>query len=80
MDKLDYAVLNVLNEQEANSKLKAISIADILEELSVNEKTLARRIKAINEQGYIEQGLKVGKAYTYYITESGKNILEEALK
>lgn len=80
MDKLDYAVLNILIEQGANSKLKAISIADILEELSVNEKTLARRIKAINEQGYIELGLKAGKAYTYYITDSGKNALEEALK
>lgn len=80
MDKLDYAILNLLQEQQANSKLKAITIAEILEEISINEKTLARRIKKVVQSGNIAEGFKVGKAFTYYITHEGVKILEEALK
>lgn len=80
MDKLDYAILNVLKEQEAKSKLTAITIAEILEEISVNNKTLARRLKNIVKSGNVLEGFKVGKAFTYYITQEGIKKLEEALK
>ena len=80
MDKLDYAILNLLQEQQATSKLKAITIHEILEEMSINEKTLARRIKKIVESGNAAEGFKVGRAFSYYITLEGVKRLEEAMK
>ena len=80
MDKLDYAILNVLQEQQANTRLRAITLNEIVEEISINEKTLARRINNIVLLGNISKGFKAGKAFTYYITQEGINLLEEALK
>ncbi|WP_069997768.1 winged helix-turn-helix domain-containing protein [Cellulosilyticum sp. I15G10I2] len=79
MDKLDFAVLNILQEQQATMKMTAISRKEILEALEINEKTLFRRIKVMMNLGYIKEGFKVGKSYTYFITENGVNTFREAM-
>lgn len=78
MDKLDFAILNVLQEQQANMELSAVTKYEILESLEMNEKTLFRRIKMMIELGYIQQGLKVSRSFTYFITDKGIKMFEEA--
>ena len=80
MDKLDFAVLNLLLENDAVTKIAALSRKEILDSLEINESTLFRKIKNMKELGYIQEGFKAGKAYTYFVTKDGIQIFEEAIQ
>ena len=79
MDKLDYAILNVLQENQCFRKIQAITRNNIMDVLEVKKVTLHRRLNQLLISGYIAKGLHEGREYTYYITDTGSKLLEEEL-
>ncbi len=81
MDKLDYAILDVLlNTFGAVTRMKSVTLKVILTEIQINDRTLYRRLKNLLIRNYILKGIQDIREHTYYISEHGMKILEEALK
>jgi DNA-binding MarR family transcriptional regulator len=79
MDKLEYFILDYLiNTCHAEKRITAVTKKTILGEIKISKSHLNRKLALLEEAGYIKKGIKAGKEYTYYATESGKNILREA--
>lgn len=79
MDKLDYAILNVLQENQCFRRIQSITRNSIMDVLEVKKVTLHRRLNQLLISGYIANGLLEGREHTYYITDTGSNLLEEEL-
>lgn len=79
MDKLDYAILNVLQENQCFRKIQAITRNDIMKVLEIKKVTLHRRVNQLVLSGYIAKGLHERREHTYYITDIGLKLLEEEL-
>ena len=79
MDKLDYAILNVLQENQCFRKIQAITRHNIMDVLEVKKVTLHRRLNQLLISGHIAKGLHEGREHTYYITGTGSKLLEEEL-
>ena len=76
MDKLDYAVLDLLmNKCKAITKMTAISRKTILSEMIINDTTLYRRLAELINKGYVSKGITDIREHTYFITAAGKEIL-----
>jgi DNA-binding transcriptional regulator GbsR (MarR family) len=65
-----------MRAKSATDKIHGLTIS----ELSACEKiskpnTIHKKIKEMQGQGYIEDGVKAGKAKTYYISTKGLNLL-----
>ena len=80
MDKLDFAILNVIQEADATTSLKAISRKQIIETIEIGSQNLFIRLKKLLEDGLVNKGLKDGREHTYFITKSGIKIFEEAMR
>lgn len=80
MDKLDFAILNTINEANAITRLQAISRKQILENVEIGAQNLFIRLKKLLDLGLVSKGLKDGREHTYFITEQGKKTFEEELK
>ena len=52
----------------------------ILSEIDIKNDTLYRRLTKLIENGYVSNGIKEIREHTYFITETGKNALKEAMK
>ena len=81
MDKLDYAILNYLqNTCRAVTKMSAATRKAILAEIDANENTLYRRLNRLAESGDVGRGIRESREHTYYITENGKKSLKGAME
>ena len=78
MDKLDYLILNFLLTNQATSKLKAKTRADMLDKLDIGKHTIYRRIIELIKKKYVEKGFMEGQHHAYFITETGVAKLQEA--
>ncbi len=77
MDKIAYAILGFLCKNEVNNKVKALTLADIHGKLtSLKSPTIYKRLSSMIKEGYIAEGIKEGRANTYFITEDGIKKLE----
>lgn len=81
MTKLEIYILLALAKVR---KASALSINEISEKLQQKEKcykrdNIYRKIVALQKQGITTEGAKDGKAKTYYLTDKGKEILENIL-
>lgn len=69
--KVDLIILKDLIKKKKNNFLNSLSIYE-LEILKVSKQnTIYKRIKYLEEIGFVEKGLKNGKKITYYITDLG---------
>lgn len=77
IDRLSFILLALLDEQASNT-FRAMSIHEITrsEELQYKEITVYKHLKKFLDEGFVEYGLKDGKACTYYITDMGRNYLK----
>lgn len=76
MTKFGLVILSVLNDNGADTPLKALSISQIMEltkeKLRKSYSTTFRHVHTMEELGYVKCGLVDGLASTYLITDSGK--------
>ena len=50
------------------------------EDLDVKENTLFKKLRDYEIQEYVKKGIKDGRANTFYITDAGKEFLEQYKK
>lgn len=79
MNRLGFLVLSVLLTNGADNRMAAMSLKEIMqtEDLDVRENTLFKKLRDYEIQGYVQKGMKDGRANTFYITEAGKDFLEQ---
>lgn len=79
MDRLGFLVLSVLLANGADNRMAAMSLKEIMqtEDLGVRGNTLFKKFRDYEIQGYVKKGMKDGRANTFYITDSGKEFLEQ---
>lgn len=78
LNRCAYVILGILRTKNATDKVHGLTISEIstLERVS-KPNTIHKRIKEMKENKLIDDGIKAGKAKTYYLTEKGLNILPE---
>lgn len=78
MNRLGFIVLSILRQNGANNRLSAMAVSEIVdeEEFVYKHNTIYKKIKDFETAGLVAQGLKEGRAATFYITEKGVQILE----
>ena len=82
VNRLGFLVLSVLLANNADNRMAAKSLKEIMqtEDLDVRENTLFKKLRDYENQGYVKKGMKDGKANTFYITDDGKEFLEQNKK
>ena len=79
MNRLNLLILGALKAYNAVSVASAVTLYEIKNfiHLPLSAATINRAAAFLLSYGYICKGVKDSKAYTYYITESGLQLLEE---
>lgn len=79
MNRLGFLVLSILLTNGADNRMAAMSLKEIMqtEDLDVRENTLFKKLRDYEIQGYVQKGMKDGRANTFYITDAGKDFLEQ---
>lgn len=82
MNRLGFLVLSVLLTNGADNRMAAMSLKEIMqtEDLDVKENTLFKKLRDYEIQEYVKKGMKDGRANTFYITDAGKEFLEQYKK
>ncbi len=73
MSRLQVFILAELNMAQAFKKVRGITAKELANRISIKTPidTVYRNIKTLIDEGFIKEGVKVGKSNSYYITESG---------
>ncbi len=79
MNRLCFIILSVLQQNEAVNRLSSMTIKEIasVEDLGIKENTIFKKIRILEQSGYIGRGLKESRADTFFITEDGIEYLEK---
>lgn len=82
VNRLGFLVLSVLLANNADNRMAAMSLKEIMqtEDLDVKENTLFKKLRDYEIQEYVKKGIKDGRANTFYITDAGKEFLEQYKK
>ena len=82
MNRLGFLVLSVLLTNGADNRMAAMSLKEIMqtEDLDVKENTLFKKLRDYEIQEYVKKGIKDGRANTFYMTDAGKEFLEQYKK
>ena len=74
-------LITILSKYKATSAGTAITTEEIKSYCTIgkSDTTLHRAFRFLQSEGYIAQGVKDGKFFTYYVTEYGLNLLKEML-
>lgn len=74
-------LITILSKYKATSAGTAITTEEIKNYCTIgkSDTTLNRAFRFLKTEGYIEQGVKDGKFFTYYVTENGLNLLKEMI-
>ena len=74
-------LITILSKYKATSAGTAITTEEIKHycDIGKSDTTLHRAFRFLKSEGYISQGVKDGKFFTYYVTEKGNILLKEML-
>ena len=72
-------LITILSKYKATSAGTAITTEEIKSYCAIgkSDTTLNRAFRFLKTEGYIAQGVKDGKFFTYYVTDEGLNLLKE---
>lgn len=78
LNRLGFIILSILKKSEATSRLSSMTVREIAgaEDFGLKENTIFKKIKDFEQSGYIDRGLKEGRADTYFITPQGCECLD----
>lgn len=76
LNRCAYTILGILRTKNSVDKVHGLTIEEIssLERVS-KPNTIHKKIKELQSEGYVEEGVKAGKAKSYFLTERGSNLL-----
>lgn len=76
MDRTSYIILALLSKEGAVNEINSFTIDEIASREQCSKRnTLQKKIKILEKEGLLSEGLKVGRAKSYYITEEGIALL-----
>ena len=76
LSRCSYTILGILKKRNATDKVHALTISEIssFEKVSKHN-TIHKKVKEMQLQGLIEEGVKAGRAKTYFATTKALEIL-----
>ena len=76
LNRCAYTILGILRSKNSVDKVHGLTVKEIssLERVS-KPNTIHKKIKEMQSEGFVEEGVKVAKAKSYYLTERGNSIL-----
>lgn len=79
ISRLEFLIVFSLQKHEAISPIRAVTINELQEYCPTKQSysTFYRAIKALCQNNYIIHGLKDGKNATYYLSQTGINLIKE---
>lgn len=76
LNRCAYTILGILRAKNSTDKVHGLTINEISDRERVSKpNTIHKKVKELQSEGYVQEGVKAGKAKTYYMTEKGINIL-----
>lgn len=76
LSRCAYTILGILRTKKATDKVHGITISEISEFEKISKhNTIHKKVKEMQLLGYVDEGVKVGKAKSYFITNSGLTLL-----
>lgn len=78
MNRFDYLILSVMERAGSLNPVSAMTVREIIEaeDCGYKENTVFKKLKEMIVSGYVSKGMKDGRADTFYITASGRELLE----
>lgn len=78
MDRSSYVILGILRKCNAVHPVRGLTVNEIAEREKISKpNTIYKKIKALQKAGYLNEGVKAGKAKSYYIASEGIEILPQ---
>lgn len=76
LSRCSYTILGILKKRNAIDKVHGLTIEEIssFEKVSKHN-TIHKKTKELQKQGYVQEGVKAGRAKTYFVTQMGVDIL-----
>lgn len=76
LNRCDYVILGILKSKNAIDIMYGQSIYEIKESEKISKiGTIYKEVKKLQKFGYVAEGVKAGRAKTYYLTKGGINML-----
>lgn len=81
LNRCDYVILAILNSKGATATMYGQSIYEIKDSEKISKiGTIYKEVKKLQKFGYVAEGVKAGRAKTYYLTKEGINMLPAKTK
>lgn len=79
ISRLEFLIVFSLQKHEATSPIRAVTINELQEYCPTKQSysTFYRAIKSLYKNNHIIHGLKDGKNDTYYLSQTGINLIKE---
>ena len=79
MTRLEFLILSILQSKNAINRFSALTVKEIAstEDFGYKSITFYKHIINLKSKGLISDGAKDGKAYTFFINQSGIKRLKE---
>ena len=79
MNQTHYKILKMLYDKNKNSAVESISLKEITDccHIKLSKISIYKQILTLIQEGYVNQGLRIGKENTYYITQLGINAKQQ---
>lgn len=76
LSRCSYTILGIMKKRNAIDKVHGLTISEIssFEKVSKHN-TIHKKVKELEEKGLVEEGVKAGRAKTYYATISALDML-----
>ena len=76
--RCSYLILGILRAANAADRVRGLTIGEIRSfERQSKPNTIHKKIKELESNGFVGEGVKAGRAKTYYLTGAGAAILPE---
>lgn len=76
LSRCSYTILGILKKRNATDKIHGLTISEIASFEKVSKhNTIHKKVKEMQEKGLVSEGVKAGRAKTYYITNGALAIL-----
>ena len=76
LNRCAYIILGIMQKKKAVNEMRGMTIYEIKDfERISGRNTIYKRLREMQKLGYVNEGAKVGKAKSYYLTEKGQAFL-----
>lgn len=76
LNRCEYSIMGILKTKKAVDMIHGLTVYEISDfEKVTKTATIHKKVKKLQDLGYLAEGVKAGRAKTYYLTEAGIGIL-----